>query len=118
MNVLVVDDEERAYELIARKLEQNGFEVFPAADALQALAILETDRIDAVVTDYRMPHLDGRELVAQLRADPRFRTLPVIVLSAFASEDDAERIMREGASLMLGKDVPVEQIAMLLQFAA
>lgn len=118
MNVLVVDDEEPQYVLLARRLERDGFNVFPAADALQALAVLEVDPIDAVVTDFRMPHVDGRELVARLRDDPRFRSLPVIVRSAFATEDQAESILREGASMMLGKDVPVEQIATLLMFAA
>jgi CheY-like chemotaxis protein len=118
MNILVVDDDEPSFLLVARKLEREGFTVYPAADALQALAVLDQEPIDAVVTDLRMPFLDGRALVARLRGDPRFRSLPVIVLSAFASDDEFEAVLREGASMMLTKDVPMEQIATILRFAA
>lgn len=118
MNILVVDDDEPSWELLSRRLEQDGFQVYPAADGLQAIAVLEHDPIDLVVTDLRMPHMDGAELTRYLRAQPRFQKLPVIVLSGYASEDESEAVLREGASMMLSKEIAVEQLVTLVRFAA
>lgn len=118
MNILVVDDDEAAWLTVSRRLERDGFTVFPAADALQAIAVLEHDPIDLVVTDLRMPHVNGAELAAYLRSDPRFRNLPVIVLSAFATDDEAEEVLRQGASMMLPKEIPLDQLVTLVHFAA
>jgi CheY-like chemotaxis protein len=117
MNILVVDDDEAACELMSLRLEGQGFNVLPAADALWALAMLEHETVDAVVTDLRMPHLDGGELSAHLRGDARFRDLPIFVLSAFATDAESEQVLRQGASMMLPKEMPVEQLATLMRFA-
>lgn len=119
MNILVVDDDEAAWTMVSRRLERDGFNVYPAADALQAIAVLEHDPIDVVVTDLRMPHVDGGELAAYLRNDPRFRNLPVIVLSAFNGDEETEEVLRQGASMMLPKELPsLEQLVTLVRFAA
>jgi CheY-like chemotaxis protein len=68
--VLIVDDEAEIVEVFARILEKRGFGVAVAADGGEALARLDATPFDVVVTDLRMPGLDGRELLRRLAARP------------------------------------------------
>ena len=66
--ILLVEDEERYREHIARVLTKAGYEVLQAADGLEALSTLEKSKIDLVISDILMPNLNGYALVARLRA--------------------------------------------------
>ncbi len=83
--VLVVDDEPMVREVLARYLRREGFAVSVAADGAQALARLEDADLDLVLLDLMLPHVDGYEVLRQLRA--RADT-PVIMLTARGSETD------------------------------
>ena len=117
-NILVVDDDGTQRRLFSRFFKRNGFNVREAADALQAIYILGNEPIDLVLTDLRMPHLDGAKLVERIRQMPGHQETPVIVLSAFADEAEAEQAMRRGASLLLEKPVVLDQLLTLARFAA
>jgi two-component system response regulator VanR len=84
--VLVVDDERDARELLAQFLGLAGVRVITASDGLQGLKRFEEQRPDAVLTDVRMPVMDGYEMSAAIRdIDP---SVPIFVLSAYSGEDD------------------------------
>src|SRR5437867_4366522 len=93
--VLIVDDEERMAGVIASTLARVGYECeqCPSGDA--ALAALEERPADVVVTDWKMPGMDGLALLRRLRA--RWPAMPVILLTAFGSVPSAVAAMREGA---------------------
>lgn len=81
--VLVVDDEPDARELLATCLEARGCEVKTAADGEEALDVLRGDGdVGLVITDIMMPRLDGLALCDQMRAEPRLRSIPVVLVSA------------------------------------
>jgi two-component system cell cycle sensor histidine kinase/response regulator CckA len=85
--VLVVDDEPAVRGLARRMLESDGYRVWEAADGLQALAVLaERGPVDLVVSDLRMPQMDGRALAAHL-AGQQPRT-PVLLMSGFDQHPD------------------------------
>jgi DNA-binding NtrC family response regulator len=93
--VVIVDDEPRVAQVVASALERAGHECETCASAAAALAAVEARGADAVVTDWKMPEMDGVELVRQLHArDPG---LPVILLTAYGSVPSAVAAMREGA---------------------
>jgi CheY-like chemotaxis protein len=80
-SVLVVDDDEGVRGLIRRVLEGAGYQVWEAADGLQALGFLMQGVVDAVVTDIRMPKMDGWELATHLAGmSPR---LPILFISGY-----------------------------------
>jgi CheY-like chemotaxis protein len=83
-SVLVVDDEAEALRLFRRILTSAGrdYRVLTASDSLQALAILQEQRPDAVLLDLVMPEMDGFQLLAARNGDPALRDTPVIVISA------------------------------------
>jgi len=101
--VLLVDD-----SLIARKVEQGileslGFAVDTAIDGLDALAKLEAETYDMVVTDLEMPRLDGFGLVRRMRNQSRYEELPVLIISTRESAEDRMRAMEAGADAYLVK---------------
>jgi DNA-binding NtrC family response regulator len=108
--VLVVDDEAAQRVLLQRLLRASGHETETAADGAAALEIIQTRPVDVVVTDVRMPRMDGRELLRRVRElDAR---LPVIVMTAYAELRDAvDLVSREGASYYIEK--PIEDVQML-----
>ena len=92
--VLVVDDEVEIRTLLSRRLQRAGYTVDEAGDGQEALALVDREAPDVVVTDMSMPRLDGLGLLQELRRrDP---DLPVIVLTGHGSFDNAIQAMREG----------------------
>ena len=84
--VLVVDDEPAIREIVATLLEDEGYLVRHAKDGLEALAALDDDRIDLVLSDVIMPRLDGASLVRKLRR--RGHIVPVVLMSSVYAEVD------------------------------
>jgi len=79
-HILLVDDEEAVRYVFERYLGLLGYRITPACDGAEALALHRADPADLVITDFRMPVMDGGELLAQLRrAEP---DLPAILISA------------------------------------
>jgi CheY-like chemotaxis protein len=87
-NILVVDDEFASLEVLALLLVGEGFRVTTASDGEEALLRLtEAETVDLVITDYKMPKMDGSELCLKMLADPRLRSIPVIFTSATYRQD-------------------------------
>jgi PAS domain S-box-containing protein len=101
--VVVVDDEPDARELTAAILRQAGAEVQVASSARDAMDLLEARTPDLVVTDIAMPQATGYDLVVSLRADPRWSTLPVIAVTAYARAEDKSRALALGFHAHVGK---------------
>jgi len=93
--VLVVDDEARMASVVSAALERGGLECEACADGEAALAALDARGADAIVTDWKMPGMDGLELLRRLHA--RRPALPVILLTAHGDVRTAVAAMREGA---------------------
>jgi CheY-like chemotaxis protein len=114
----VVDDDEATLLMVSRFLDKEGFDVVTALDAATALKMLASEKVDAVVTDLMMPRIDGRELVRQLRAEPKTRDLPVIMVTAYGSDEAAEAGLRSGASLFLAKPLDLTLLATVLRMSS
>jgi two-component system, OmpR family, response regulator MprA len=84
--VLVVEDEPAIREVVADLLQDEGYAVRQASDGLQAIEELEVDDVDLVLSDVRMPRLDGPSLARRLRG--RGRAVPVVLMSAVDVEVD------------------------------
>ena len=101
--VVVADDSVTTRTLERVILESAGYEVRTAGDGAQALALVQAGGCDAVVSDVQMPVLDGFALCERLRADARFRDLPVVLVTALGSRDDRERGVAVGADAYIVK---------------
>ena len=108
IRALCVDDEPTTLGLMSRLLERMDMDVSTANGPLAALEMFEPERFDLIVTDIRMPGMDGHAFLAEIRArDPN---VPVIVATGHASLDNAIRALRDGASGMLIKPFTVTEL--------
>jgi CheY-like chemotaxis protein len=112
---LIVDDNRPLAENLAEILRDRGDEATVAGSGAEALALLTRERFDAVLTDMRMPAMDGAELIRAARqADPG---LPAIVVTAFARDAGIRAAQVEGPLAVLAKPVPLPQLLHLLSVA-
>jgi CheY-like chemotaxis protein len=102
--VLVVDDSEDCAATLEIALGAvSGISVFVTHTAEQALQLLETKNVAAMITDLHLPFMNGLELLAQVRADPRWERLPVLVISGDSDPRTPARMRGAGASAFFAK---------------
>ncbi|MGE0398209.1 MAG: sigma-54-dependent transcriptional regulator [Kofleriaceae bacterium] len=108
--VLFVDDDPKFCDVVKRALHHHGFSVLTATTGEGALALLRTEEVDTVITDLRMPEMDGLQLlerIAQQRSG-----VPVIVVTAFGSMDTAVAALRAGAYDFVTKPFTLDVLAL------
>jgi hypothetical protein len=109
--VLLVDDDARNIFALSSVLERRGMEVLTATTGHEAIAIIEaTPNLAIVLMDIMMPEMDGYETMQVISANPAFRRLPMIALTAKAMKGDREKCLEAGASDYLAKPVNTEQL--------
>ena len=114
-HVLIVEDNRQNLELVQFLLEEAGHDVRAAYDARGARAELERAVPDLVLMDMQLPGTDGLELVAELRADARFRHLPIVALTAHALRGDRERFLAGGCDGYIPKPIDVATFALQVE---
>ena len=108
--VLVVDDSLTVRRVTQRLLAREGYRVALAKDGLEALERLAEELPAVVLSDIEMPRMDGFDLVRTLRADPRWRALPVIVISSRIAQKHRDVAAALGVERYLGKPYPEEEL--------
>jgi len=113
--VLVVDDDRVGRETLSEAVSEMGHRALDAPNGLAALGLLEHENVDLVLTDLRMPDMDGLELLDHIkRRDP---TIFVILLTAYATVNTAVEAMRKGAFNYIMKPIDLEQVKAQLDTA-
>jgi len=111
--ILIVEDEPKMLRLLELNLSEEGFTVRAAADAETGLKALREDRIDLVITDLKLPGMDGLEfLQAVKRADAR---IPVVVMTAYGTVETAVEAMKAGASDYVLKPFSLEEMKLIVR---
>ena len=114
--VLVVDDDVRNIFSLTSVLEAHGMLVQFAENGRDALARLEEQPdTDVVLMDIMMPEMDGYETTRAVRENERFRSLPIIALTAKAMKGDREKVIAAGASDYITKPVDTDQLLSLMR---
>lgn len=103
--VLLVEDAPFLRYAFGRLLRLHGFDVMEANDGREALACLSKFRPQMIVTDLMMPGMDGVELIERLRADPETADVPVVAITAEATEQAEQRARRAGVDDFLVKPI-------------
>lgn len=112
---LIVDDNQAFAENLAEIIRDVGDEMTVAGSGAEAISLVKANRYDAIVTDMRMPVMNGTALVHNLRrVDPG---LPAIVATAYTGDDDLAAARKEGLLAILPKPVPLDRLLMLLGIA-
>jgi two-component system response regulator PilR (NtrC family) len=114
-SVLIVDDERSMRDFLKILLEKEGHKVTTADNGEKALTILGNQLVEVIVSDIRMPGMNGIELLEAVKGE--FPDLPVIMITAFASPDDAVSAMKHGAFDYISKPFNVEEIKSVIESA-
>lgn len=115
--ILVVDDDVELATMVSRYLGRFGYQTLVAYDAHTALGMLPREPIGLVVTDLMMPYMDGITFTQHLHALPGFEELPVILITAYPSEEMTEKGMRQGVAMTLSKPLDLDKLLTLVGFA-
>jgi two-component system NtrC family response regulator len=113
--ILIVDDEKNYLLVLEALLVDAGYEVITSGSATEALEIAMSHDLDLVITDMRMPGLDGMEFLAQLRS--RQPDLPVIMMTAYATVEKAVEAMKRGAFDYITKPFKNEELILTIRKA-
>jgi chemosensory pili system protein ChpA (sensor histidine kinase/response regulator) len=100
---LVVDDSITVRRVTQRLLERNGMRVLTARDGLDALALLADNSPDVILLDIEMPRMDGYEVAAEVRRNPRTARIPIIMITSRVGEKHRARAIELGVDDYLGK---------------
>ncbi|PKL47555.1 MAG: hypothetical protein CVV42_12540 [Candidatus Riflebacteria bacterium HGW-Riflebacteria-2] len=112
MNILIVDDREDNLYFLQALLEGSGYSVHACANGEEALAYLQQEKVDLVISDILMPIMDGFRLCRKIKAEPKSAVIPVIFYTAtYTGKQDEELAMKVGASRFVVK--PCEPEVML-----
>ncbi|PJF28049.1 MAG: hypothetical protein CUN53_01785 [Phototrophicales bacterium] len=102
---LIVDDSVETLNLLQVVLERSGIHVARAYDGAQAFQYAVETQPDMIITDLAMPTMDGWDLIAALKRDPRTQAIPVVALTAHAQIDDRERATAAGVNHYVTKPI-------------
>ncbi|MBU0675900.1 MAG: sigma-54 dependent transcriptional regulator [Proteobacteria bacterium] len=115
MKLLIVDDDLRQRELLEEVFSSQGFEVIACSNGRDALLYLENDGFDTVITDLKMPHISGTEVLKACHR--RDRELPVIIITGHGTVDSATEAMKIGAYDYIQKPFDPEELFLVTQKA-
>jgi CheY-like chemotaxis protein len=114
--VLIVDDDVRNIFALTTFLERSQMKVVYAESGREGITRLqETPDVEAVLMDVMMPEMDGYETMRAIRENPKFRSLPIIAVTAKAMKGDREKCIEAGASDYIAKPVDMDQLVSLLR---
>jgi CheY-like chemotaxis protein len=111
--VLVVEDDEAVSGLLVTLLEDAGYDAVPAFDGQKALELARARRPHLITLDLALPGTDGHQVLEGLKADPRTREIPVVVISAFTQVLPAGD--RKKLAYLLGKPFDVSEVMAIVQ---
>jgi chemosensory pili system protein ChpA (sensor histidine kinase/response regulator) len=107
---LVVDDSITVRRVTQRLLERNGMRVLTARDGMDAVALLAENIPDIILLDIEMPRMDGYEVAAHVRGDPRLHDIPIIMITSRVGEKHRARAIELGVDDYLGKPYQESQL--------
>lgn len=110
--ILVVDDEQSSREILTTFLEGAGYEVVPASDGQEALDLLQKHEVRAIITDLRMPNVNGLRLIRSLRENGD--TIPILAVSGI-NRDQLMLAEDYGANVVLPKPVDRDELIKIME---
>ena len=113
--VLVADDEPDIRDVLRRLLLSDGFCVCEAGDGVEVLAAADHYVIDAIILDILMPEMSGTEAIQKLRADPRYATTPILLITGSPTVRPMARPCQLGDMILLTKPLDLNQVLTMVQ---
>ncbi|MBI4631831.1 MAG: response regulator [Chloroflexi bacterium] len=108
--VLYIEDNPDNMLLVRRALESRGYTFLWAANGVRGLEEIQARRPDAVLLDINLPDMDGYEVARRLRADERYKSLPIIAITANALKGDSDKAIAAGCNQYMSKPINIRDL--------
>lgn len=113
--VLIIDDSLTVRKVTTRLLEKHDFLVKTAKDGIEALEIIEKEQPHIIISDIEMPRMDGFELAERIKADPKLKTIPFIMITSRVGLKHKERAMQLGVGHFISKPYSDQELLTLIK---
>ena len=113
VKILVVDDEENMLSMLKTFFVERGFECFTAVNGLQALEVLEKNPVDIVITDMKMPEMDGMELLSIIKE--KYENISAVIMTGFSEEYTTTEALNLGADGYITKPFRNKELLLILK---
>jgi DNA-binding NtrC family response regulator len=113
LNILVVDDEQSQRLILSGYLKQKGYNIYEASSGVEAIKITNSNLIDIVLSDFKMPDMNGIELLMKLKE--KNPEIAVVIITAFGTIENAVKAMKEGAFDYLTKPVNLDDLEFIIK---
>ena len=108
--ILIIDDNALNLELITYLLTMHQYDVHTAASSNEAIKTLKTFQPLIILTDLQLPDIDGIELIQKLKADEKYKHIPIIAITARAMKGDKEKALAVGCDEYITKPIDVKTL--------
>lgn len=113
--IMTVDDSASIRQMVSFTLSEAGYSVIEAADGKDGLAKLKNARVDMVITDLNMPNMDGITLIKNIRENPSFKFIPIIMLTTESQNEKKMEGKQAGATGWIIKPFKPEQLVAVVK---
>lgn len=113
--VMVVDDSQLIINIVQKGLQKEGFDVITARDGKEALAVLEKDKPDLIISDLNMPVMDGMTFCRTLRQNPEHAVIPFVCMSSESDRFRMRQMLQSGAATYIVKPFNVDQLIIMVE---
>lgn len=108
--ILLVEDNEMNRDMLTRRLERRGFTILAAHDGAEAVKTALAEKPDLVLMDMGLPVMDGWDATRAIKSDPVGKTIPVIGLTAYSTEEDRQKCLAAGCDEFDTKPVDLDRL--------
>ena len=108
--VMIVDDSLTVRRITSRLLSREGFDVLTAKDGVDALELLPSQTPDVILLDIEMPRMDGFEFTKTIKANPKYASIPIVMITSRTAEKHRNLAKDLGVDLYLGKPFQEEEL--------
>lgn len=109
-NILTVDDSTSVRQMVSFTLKRDGYNVLEAVDGKDGLDKLERTKVDMIITDLNMPNMDGIGLIKNVRSNPGYKYMPIIILTTESQDGKKQEGRKAGATGWIIKPFKPEQL--------
>lgn len=114
-HILLVEDHPQNSYLVAFLLENRGYEVEAVVDGAEALEAIERRAPDLILMDMQLPRIDGYEATRRIKADERFKHIPLVAVTAHSMRGDQDRAVAAGCDMFVTKPIDGDELLALVE---
>lgn len=113
--ILIIEDNKGNLEVILYLLRQYGYKLITAENGKDGIKLAKQEMPDLIISDIQLPQLNGYEVARALKSDTNLKKIPLVAVTAYAMEEDEEKILSAGYNAYIAKPIDPEEFVCLIE---